>query len=152
MFLCVLLKLQATRNKPHAWQSGRDSPLIEMAPVMCLQSKVLGLHPSPALQLSAPIQHIFTTQQSLEKETAGKFQDVKVLRCVAEPKQSALFWQETLGSRNSPPQETLALGWFVGRSPQSHLSSSQLLTLFKDAFTSGVLSLVLPLFSWIRLG
>lgn len=72
MFLCVLVKLQATRNKPYAWQSGRDSSLIEMALVMCLQSKALGIHPSPPLRLSVHIQHIFTTRQSWEKETVGK--------------------------------------------------------------------------------
>lgn len=35
VFLCVLVKVQNTRNKPHAWQSGTDSPLIEMAPIQC---------------------------------------------------------------------------------------------------------------------
>lgn len=35
VFLCVPVKLQTTRNKLHSWQSGRDSPLIEMAPIQC---------------------------------------------------------------------------------------------------------------------
>lgn len=134
------IKLQATRNKHHARQPGRDSPLIEMAPVVCLQSKALGIHPSPPLRLSAHVQHIFTTWQSLGREAVGNFQEFKVLLHVAEPKQSTLSWQGNLDNRNSPAQETSALRCFVGRrSPQSHLSPRQLLALFENAFTSGAL-------------
>lgn len=69
------------------------------------RTKLLGFIPFLPLRLSACMQHIFTTQQSLERETVGKFQDVKVFLHVAEPKQSTHFWQESPNSRNCPSQK-----------------------------------------------
>jgi len=149
VFLCVLIKLQATRNKPHAWPSGRDSPLIEMALVMCLQSKALGIHPSPPLWCL----HVYSTSLPHGKAWKRKQQETsKASRCCCTWLNQTRMLSFGRDSRNSPPPETLAVGGCVGRrSPQSHLGSSQLLTMFEDAFISGVPHLVFPLFCWITL-
>lgn len=119
---------------------------------MCLQSRAPGIHPSHPLRLSAHTQRVLTTRRSWENKNSGKLPRPQgaAARGWTETERS-FFWQGSSGSRNSPPQETSPLGRFVGRkSPQLHLSSSQLLILSEDAFTSGARDLFSRLFCWIR--
>lgn len=87
------------------------------------RAKLLGFISSLSLRLSACMQHIFTTQQSLEREAVGKFQGVKVFLHVAEPKQCTLFWQGSSNCRNCPFQKPWLLVALWEGDHRNHISA-----------------------------